>query len=111
MPQRFPNPRSRRRGVAGSDARVRRRQPRRVLLMADLVFEARQSLARLVHNWPARVSGRTVDRARERYDRRLAQREAGDPLGMDELSEEWLPVERAIWPDGPANGHGSGASA
>jgi len=30
---------------------------------------------------------------------------------LDETSEEWTSVERAIWPDGPAHGHGSGAYA
>jgi hypothetical protein len=29
----------------------------------------------------------------------------------DEMSNEWTSVERAIWPDGPASGHGSGAYA
>jgi hypothetical protein len=29
----------------------------------------------------------------------------------DEMSEAWTTVERAIWPDGPARGHGSGVYA
>jgi hypothetical protein len=29
----------------------------------------------------------------------------------DEMSEAWTTVERAIWPDGPASGHGSGVFA
>jgi hypothetical protein len=33
-----------------------------------------------------------------------------DPL-LDELSEEWQSVERAIWPNGPAHGTGSGVYA
>ena len=27
----------------------------------------------------------------------------------NEMDEAWTSVERAIWPDGPAHGHGSGA--
>lgn len=30
---------------------------------------------------------------------------------LDEMGEPWLKVERAIWPDGPAHGHGSGEYA
>jgi hypothetical protein len=30
---------------------------------------------------------------------------------LDELSDEWTSVERAIWPNGPAHGTGSGAYA
>jgi hypothetical protein len=30
---------------------------------------------------------------------------------LDETSDAWTVVERAIWPDGPARGHGSGVYA
>jgi hypothetical protein len=48
--------------------------------------------------------------ARAGLDVEHAHREEGDPL-LDEMSERWVSVERTIWPDGPAHGHGSGAYA
>lgn len=41
-----------------------------------------------------------------------ARAEPGVSEGLlDEMSEDWQSVERAIWPNGPASGTGSGAYA
>jgi hypothetical protein len=42
---------------------------------------------------------------------RLSRDRGADADLLDEMSEAWTSVERAIWPEGPAHGHGSGVYA
>lgn len=93
--------------------------------MAESIPAAELDLAEQIENLMlyAPDSGRTQADAAESMRKRAAAlvraaaRQPDPDAGrlraalMDELSEEWTSVERAIWPDGPAHGHGSGAYA